>query len=170
MTGARKGVLYDACAGENVARELLGGHRRRNRVEDTRGRLERQRARVALDALMEGVALDSIAVTSVRGEQSNSSILFGDRLILKLFRRLASGPNPDLEIGLHLVETAGFTRVPAVAGALRYQRPGVEPTTVGSSISSSGTRPTAGTMPSSRSAATSNAPPPCPTRLRRRPR
>ena len=63
-------------------------------------------------------------VTSRRGaspaEQSNTSLVFGDRLFLKLFRRLETGVNPDFEIGRQLTERVGFTRVPAVAGAFEY--------------------------------------------------
>ena len=54
-------------------------------------------------------------------EQSNTSIVYGDRLILKLFRRLQPGINPDFEIGRQLTERAGFTRVPAVAGRVRVR-------------------------------------------------
>ena len=38
-------------------------------------------------------------IALLRGEQSNTSIRFGDALILKLFRRLQFGPNPDVEVG-----------------------------------------------------------------------
>ena len=37
-------------------------------------------------------------------EQSNTSFIFGDRLILKLIRRVEPGPNPELEISYHLTE------------------------------------------------------------------
>src|SRR6266702_3679439 len=40
-------------------------------------------------------ALDSLVLT---GEQSNTSLLFGEESILKVFRRPAPGPNPDLEV------------------------------------------------------------------------
>ncbi|HKI86187.1 MAG TPA: putative maltokinase, partial [Thermoanaerobaculia bacterium] len=53
-------------------------------------------------------------------EQSNTSIVYGDRLVLKLFRRFEEGENPDLEIGRYLSETAGFVHVPAVAGSLDF--------------------------------------------------
>ena len=52
-----------------------------------------------------------------RAEQSNSSVLFGERLILKVFRRVEDGPNPDLEIGRHLA-AHGFAATAPLAGAL----------------------------------------------------
>ena len=58
-----------------------------------------------------------------KSEQSNTSISFGDRLILKVFRRLEPGINPDLEIGQALTD-AGFEHVPAVAGWLAYRPAG----------------------------------------------
>ena len=57
----------------------------------------------------------------LKGEQSNSSIAYGDRLILKLFRRVEEGVNPDLEIGLFLTEKARFSHVPPVAGSIEYR-------------------------------------------------
>src|SRR5258708_28663094 len=59
----------------------------------------------------------------MRGEQSNTSIRFGDALILKLFRRLQFGPNPDVEIGLFLTEQSRFRGTPAVVGSLDYLSP-----------------------------------------------
>jgi maltose alpha-D-glucosyltransferase/alpha-amylase len=53
-------------------------------------------------------------------EQSNTSILYGDRFILKLFRRQQPGPNPDYEIGRYLTEVAHFDGVPPLAGAIEY--------------------------------------------------
>lgn len=54
-----------------------------------------------------------------RAEQSNTSLIFGDRFILKVFRKLEQGINPDLEIGLFLTER-GFEHTPAVAGRIEY--------------------------------------------------
>jgi trehalose synthase-fused probable maltokinase len=61
-------------------------------------------------------------VLAMKGEQSNTSIRFGDALILKLFRRLQFGPNPDVEIGWFLTERASFSGTPPVVGSLSYIR------------------------------------------------
>src|SRR5204863_7985602 len=67
---------------------------------------------------------------AVKREQSNSSIVFGDRLILKVFRRLVEGINPDLEIGRFLTEKNNFAHVPPFAGAMECRREKSEPTTI----------------------------------------
>ena len=57
----------------------------------------------------------------IKAEQSNSSIIYGDRVILKFFRRTAEGDNPDLEIGRFLTEKKDFPHIPAVAGWIDYK-------------------------------------------------
>jgi trehalose synthase-fused probable maltokinase len=66
--------------------------------------------------------------TVIGAEQSNTSIVFGNRFILKCFRRMAAGLNPDLEIGEFLTERAPFPSSPEVAGAIDYRQDG-EPST-----------------------------------------
>jgi maltose alpha-D-glucosyltransferase/alpha-amylase len=51
-------------------------------------------------------------------EYGNTSVLFGDRFILKLFRRQEPGLNPDVEIGQYLTEKTNFDRIPPFAGAI----------------------------------------------------
>ncbi len=45
--------------------------------------------------------LDSLVLT---GEQSNTSLVFGESAIFKVFRRVTPGPNPDLEVAMALAE------------------------------------------------------------------
>jgi maltose alpha-D-glucosyltransferase / alpha-amylase len=55
-----------------------------------------------------------------RVEQSNTSILYGNELFFKLFRKLDEGLNPDLEIGRQLGRK-GFRHAPEVTGDLHYR-------------------------------------------------
>ncbi len=52
------------------------------------------------------------------GEQSNTSVTFGDRLVLKLFRRLEEGVNPELEVGRFLTDRTVFRHSAPTAGAI----------------------------------------------------
>jgi maltose alpha-D-glucosyltransferase/alpha-amylase len=54
-----------------------------------------------------------------RAEQSNSSIVYGDRFILKIFRKIEPGPNPDIEVSDFLT-AHDFQHIPALAGYLQY--------------------------------------------------
>jgi maltose alpha-D-glucosyltransferase/alpha-amylase len=65
----------------------------------------------------------------LKSEQSNTSVVFGDKLIAKFFRRLESGINPDLEMGQYLARQH-FRSVPRLAGAIEYRTPHEEPATI----------------------------------------
>jgi trehalose synthase-fused probable maltokinase len=62
-----------------------------------------------------------LKATVSRAEQSNSSIIFENRYILKLFRKVEPGINPDIEIGSFLTEHR-FKNTPAVLGTLEYRQ------------------------------------------------
>jgi maltose alpha-D-glucosyltransferase/alpha-amylase len=63
-------------------------------------------------------------------EQSNTSIIYGRELILKLFRRLQTGENPDVEIGRFLTEVAQFRRIAPFLGEITITPAHGEKTTV----------------------------------------
>ncbi len=68
-------------------------------------------------------SLGSSLLTSRTGsaEQSNTSILYDQKLIMKLFRRLQPGQNPDIEIGRFLTEVAKFPRIAPYLGEIKLR-------------------------------------------------
>jgi len=76
-----------------------------------------------------GLAADearSVALEEVRrlsAEQSNTSIALGERLILKIYRRLQSGIHPEVEVGRFLTQVAGFENTPALVGFAEHLAP-----------------------------------------------
>src|SRR2546430_16260153 len=63
-------------------------------------------------------------------EQSNNSGIFGERLMLKGFRRLEEGVNPELEVGRFLTEKTNFGQIAPLAGSLEYRRGKGEPVSI----------------------------------------
>lgn len=62
----------------------------------------------------------ALPVERLGGEQSNTSLRFGDAAILKVFRRLTAGLNPEAELTGFLTVEARFAHVPALWGVLDY--------------------------------------------------
>lgn len=57
-------------------------------------------------------------VRRIDAEQSNTSVVFGETAILKVFRKLEAGVNPDLELTRYLRQTAGFESTPDLMGSV----------------------------------------------------
>jgi trehalose synthase-fused probable maltokinase len=53
-------------------------------------------------------------------EQSNTSVIFGDQLFLKIFRRLEAGDNPELEL-LRFLTAHGFENIAPLSGWYEYE-------------------------------------------------
>ncbi|MBX3389198.1 MAG: maltose alpha-D-glucosyltransferase [Phycisphaeraceae bacterium] len=62
--------------------------------------------------------LDELPVRMPKLEQSNTTVFFGDKYMLKMYRRVQEGENPELEIGRHLTGKVGFGGVAPLAGAV----------------------------------------------------
>ncbi|GAB4361935.1 MAG: maltose alpha-D-glucosyltransferase [Deltaproteobacteria bacterium] len=127
--GGRGGILYDALYDREACEFLLESTARRRRFKGSGGEV----AAVPTKAFrtVRGPQGKPPRARAMRAEQSNTSVVFGDRVILKLFRRVDAGVNPDLEIGAFLTEKARFPHIPPVAGFLEYRRERREPMTLG---------------------------------------
>jgi maltose alpha-D-glucosyltransferase / alpha-amylase len=123
--GAADWLLYDALYDPSAATGLLEAIGARRRIGARRGQLLASPTKAY--RRLRGKA--ELPASPSRADQSNTSVVFGDQLMLKVFRRLEEGINPDLEIGQVLTE-AGFEGVPAMAGWLAYRGAG-EPAAVG---------------------------------------
>jgi len=101
-------------ANPNLARELVSAMRAGLTVQGGQGIVE---FRPAADFSALGRELG--AARPVDSEQSNSSVVFDDALILKIFRRLEPGINPELEL-LRFLGEHGFRNMPALGGWYGY--------------------------------------------------
>ena len=116
---ATEALLVDGIADSDFCRELLVLFRQRRRRAGLVGALHAG----AVGAGTRGsVAAERGPLTPrlLGVEQSNSSVVYGERLILKLLRRLDEGPSPELELG-QLLTRRGFRHVPPLGGWLEYR-------------------------------------------------
>jgi trehalose synthase-fused probable maltokinase len=103
-------TVYDALADAAHGRELL--HRMRSNTELQSGQDEF----IFRWAESAGAGLGgTVDVRPIGVEQSNSSIVFGEDLILKAFRRVEPGVNPELEL-LRFLSARGFPHIAPLAG------------------------------------------------------
>jgi trehalose synthase-fused probable maltokinase len=106
-------TAYDALADPELARalvRLMGDNAMREAGE---GLIEFR----SVEGGLPGEGLGEVRRLGV--EQSNTSVVFGDRLILKAYRRLEAGLNPELEM-LRFLTERGFPNIPALAGWYAY--------------------------------------------------
>jgi trehalose synthase-fused probable maltokinase len=117
--GGEARILTDALTHEDFLRCLLEMIEEKARAKGDKGELRALQTTAYAD--LRPPSSDALRPRPIAAEQSNTSILYGDRLILKFFRRLEEGINPDLEIGAFLTEKVHFPHVPKLAGSLEYR-------------------------------------------------
>jgi len=113
-------LLYDALVNKSFCKFLVEVIGRKRQFKGKAGEVLASRTKVFRAA--RGPVELPLEPIPVKAEQTNTSVVYGNRLILKLFRRLEEGINPELEIGRFLTEKTDFSYVPHVAGALEYHR------------------------------------------------
>jgi maltose alpha-D-glucosyltransferase/alpha-amylase len=111
------GVLYGAVWDPRFRNALLELIRDRKSVQGQVGQL----TGVPSSAFRAIELPDVLESSVIRAEQSNTSLVFGDRLILKLFRKVEPGLNPDIEISSYL-SASGFPNTPQFFGHIEYRQ------------------------------------------------
>lgn len=119
-------ILFDALHDAAFRDALLGVANARRRLRGRSGELHGQGGS-ALRRASDGILGAPSRVVSA--DQTNSSVIYGDQVFLKLYRRLDEGVSLDLEIGRFLTEHH-FANSPAVLGAIEYVRDGQPQRTV----------------------------------------
>ncbi len=126
--GPDTAVAYEGMADKAYLGALLQAIARRRRFKGQSGEL----VAAPVDGFRRLYGPDGggLEASVLKADQSNTSVVYGDRLILKLFRRPDPGVNPDLEIGRFLTGRTPGVHVPRVAGYVEYRRPQEEPMTL----------------------------------------
>jgi maltose alpha-D-glucosyltransferase / alpha-amylase len=110
--GPRVGALIDGAYDENLAAQLLAEMRQNHDHEGPSGI-------VHCRATREFSEIEDLGEPRPLGvEQSNVSIAFSDKVIMKIYRRLRIGEQPDVEVAKFLTESAGFANTPAYYGSI----------------------------------------------------
>jgi maltose alpha-D-glucosyltransferase/alpha-amylase len=122
-------LLVDALAEPACVRSLIEQIGRRRRFRGEHGVIASQPTAAFRRLVRPDAPLPEPVLS--RAEQSNTTVIFPDRVLFKLYRRVEPGPNPELEMERVLSERLGFPHVPPLAGSLEYQPAHGEPMTLG---------------------------------------
>jgi maltose alpha-D-glucosyltransferase/alpha-amylase len=117
--GPLPGFLYDAFAIDAFVVALLDELRAGRTLEASRGGTYSFEATPALQALP---ASERPKIRRMDVEQSNTSVVIDERIVLKGYRRIAAGAQPELEIARFL-DGVGYAATPQLYGFAEYRAP-----------------------------------------------
>ncbi len=112
-------ILFDGMADKGFCDVLLKAVGRRRVFKGKSGEI--LASPTSAFRRIRGSADTDLTPAPMNVEQTNTSVIYGNRFMLKLFRRLEEGVNPDVEIGRFLTENTSFTNISQVAGSLEYR-------------------------------------------------
>ena len=118
---ASEGLLYDAATTPHLFEALLDAIVRRRSATGDDGEL----APFSTPAIRALKHSNTPRASRINAEERNASAVFEDKFLLKLFRKLEPGENPEIESARFLASKE-FPHVPLFAGALEYTRSGGE--------------------------------------------
>jgi len=124
--GESGGILYEATGSRAFCRAMLELILNRRRLKGSHGEAESTRLPALRQLLGEAPPPES---SLLKTEQSHTSVLYGDKVVLKLFRQFDWGVNPEFEIGRFLSEK-NFPPCAPLTGALEYADSGGVRTTL----------------------------------------
>jgi maltose alpha-D-glucosyltransferase / alpha-amylase len=116
---AKVGVLADATGDEAFGRTLVDAIAEGKSLRMGRGTVTFSKTRAFAE--LAGDAPRDLTSALLMTQGSNTTLRIGERLFLKLYRRLQPGRSTELEIGKFLTDVAQFPHVVPLAGAFEYR-------------------------------------------------
>ncbi len=123
----KEGVIIDASYSAAFQKALFHLLQQEATLENKKGKLLFE----AGSALVGYKLQESIQSKILGVEQTNSSIIYNDDFFLKIYRKLESGINSDLELVRFLSEKTDFKNAPQYGGGITFIQDGSEPVVVG---------------------------------------
>ncbi|MGI8649316.1 MAG: maltose alpha-D-glucosyltransferase [Rubrobacter sp.] len=124
---SRTGLLYDALADDTFCREIVQAMGEEADLPMSEGKVcFRKTGRY--HQVFGDQDLSELSVRKSSVEQSNTSVIIGEQVMMKAYRRLEAGQNPEVEVGRFLTEVANFEHTPPLVGTLEYEGPDGEKT------------------------------------------
>ena len=115
-----EGILYDALM-DKASCDIIFAAIGDNRSFPTSGSGILRATPTALFDVLSDNGNPCTTVRKLGVEQSNTSIIISEKFVFKLYRKLETGINPDVEISLFLTKKGQFTNIARVAGIIRFQ-------------------------------------------------
>jgi maltose alpha-D-glucosyltransferase / alpha-amylase len=128
LVGDEEGVLYDSMYSEEFRKAFLSAFINKKKVPGQAGDFIAFPNRALKQFLPE--LKERFPSYPLGREQSNTSIVYDRKLILKFYRRIDEGINPEYEINKFVSEQSHFMNVPLYYGVIEYKRRKGEPFTI----------------------------------------
>src|SRR5262249_14223276 len=128
--GPRQGTLIDGATDPEFIASLLEKMRTSDNIEVGERQLEFRPTK----SFRADLKMPIEDIRAVDTEQSNTTALVGSECVVKLFRRLEAGVNPEIEVGRFLTETAPFPNTPPLLGTVELREGGMGSGDLGSAV------------------------------------
>jgi maltose alpha-D-glucosyltransferase/alpha-amylase len=117
QTEDEEGLLYDAFYGSSLQKYLF-----ENLL--TSKEIKLKKSKVAFESHVDDDNTESLRPKVTQGHHSNTLIQYGGKYILKVYRKLDTKLNPDLELNKFLHQKVNFEHVPAYLGSIMWKQDG----------------------------------------------
>jgi maltose alpha-D-glucosyltransferase/alpha-amylase len=123
------GIIYDSIYSERLRKDLLDMIVKRRFIKGMQGQITAYPGKL-MKTFRKKEILEADSQV-LKGEQTNTSVFYGNALFFKLYRRPIEGINPDLEISRFLSEKTSFRNASPFVGAIEYRTRDTEPRVIG---------------------------------------